>query len=782
MKFKSILSILAAMVFLCSTTHLAAKSEPVDNGYYTTKDKGFYLTAEQVNFVRPGLELEILEVTIPADRQLEVKFRLTDPAGLGLDRDGITTPGPVSTSFILSYIPAFEESYVAYTTRVQTSPETGDSATQGSTDSGGSYTDLGDGTYMYKFATVLPEDYDTDATHTLGIYARRDLTEFDLDRYVANELDHFVPSGSSAARPRDIVKTETCNGRCHDPLALHGGSRQEVGLCILCHNSTQDIDPDTGNSVDFPLMIHKIHAGVELANGYTIIGYRQGVHDYSDVVFPAGINECELCHTGGTPTENFPMVANPAAALVCDSSGNGKIDLTWQHTGNVEIQTRSANNPDGKVFARGGKTGTVSTGKWVKDGTLFDIYDVNSMDLLQTVPVNATVLGCAGNAPGTFRGEAGVQHTNWLDHPSRKTCGSCHDHVDFATGEGHSEFGIIQPDDNGCGNCHEPDSGDEFDRSITGAHKALYKSTQFPGVLVKFIDVTNTNPGDNPTVTFSLGSKSAKLNPASLNRLRLAINGPNDDFDVYIQETVGSNAIVAGDNWTYTFEAPLPEDATGSYTVSVEGRNEVSIDFGDEVVEEEDQIENTLMAFAVTDSVAEPRRMVVDDYKCESCHSNLSLHGDNRKNANYCVTCHMPDASDEAVRPLDQFPEQSIHFKFMIHKIHRGAELENGFVVYGFRGSLHDFSDIEFTGDLRNCDACHVNDSEQLPLPAGLLPTATPQLWWDPTMPTAAACLSCHDGDDAASHAFVNTSFFGESCSTCHGEGKEFSVDKVHAQ
>ncbi len=168
----------------------------------------------------------------------EVTFTLTDPAGLPLDRTGVFTPGPVSTSFVLSYIPAFEEAYVAYTTRVQTSPITGDSAVQASTDSGGTYTELSIGTYRYKFGTVLPEGYDIDATHTLGVYAVRNLSEFDLGTYVANELDHFVPSGSSEPMPRDIVTTETCNGRCHDPLAIHGGSRREVGLCILCHNRT----------------------------------------------------------------------------------------------------------------------------------------------------------------------------------------------------------------------------------------------------------------------------------------------------------------------------------------------------------------------------------------------------------------------------------------------------------------------------------------------------------------------------------------------------------------
>jgi OmcA/MtrC family decaheme c-type cytochrome len=120
--------------------------------------------------------------------------------------------------------------------------------------------------------------------------------------------------------------------------------------------------------------------------------------------------------------------------------------------------------------------------------------------------------------------------------------------------------------------------------------------------------------------------------------------------------------------------------------------------------------------------------------------------------------------------------------KYMIHKIHRGQELENGYLVYGYRSSVHDFGHVEYSGDLRNCDACHVNNSQQIDLPAGVLPTVTPQDWWTPTLPEAAACLSCHDDDSSAAHAYSNTTFFGESCATCHGDGKEWSVDKVHAQ
>ena len=142
MRMKIFLSLLVSIAFLCSATNLAAKSDAVDNGNYTAKDSEFYLTPEQLLFIRPGLVMEITNVVIPADRQTEVTFTLADPAGLPLDRTGVYTPGPVSTSFIIANIPAGEEAYYSYTKRIQTSPITGNSAEQGSTDSGGTYTEL----------------------------------------------------------------------------------------------------------------------------------------------------------------------------------------------------------------------------------------------------------------------------------------------------------------------------------------------------------------------------------------------------------------------------------------------------------------------------------------------------------------------------------------------------------------------------------------------------------------------------------------------------------------
>jgi OmcA/MtrC family decaheme c-type cytochrome len=226
-------------------------------------------------------------------------------------------------------------------------------------------------------------------------------------------------------------------------------------------------------------------------------------------------------------------------------------------------------------------------------------------------------------------------------------------------------------------------------------------------------------------------------------------------------------------------------DAMGSFTLGIEGRADAVLNPGENnEMEVEDQMQNFAEGFAVTDTMPVDRRMVVDDAKCESCHANLSLHGDNRNDANtYCQTCHRPAATDAAVRPEGTGPNESIHFKYMIHKIHRGEELENGYLVYGYRSSLHDFGHVEYPGDLRNCEKCHVDDSYTLPLPDGVLETpesATSIL--EPLLPTASACLSCHDSDAAAVHADANSTDLGESCDTCHSTGKTYSVERVHAR
>jgi len=739
MMMKFVRPVLAGLALMCLVTNLAAKSTAADGGYYTEQDKEFYLTADEIFFIRPGLELMVLDIVIPADLQPLVTFSMKDPGGLPLDINGVYTPGPVDMRYYLTYIPQGEEEKVRYT--------------EGTRDSGGTVTALGDGVYTYKFGAILPATYEVDATHTLGLVGRRDLREFDLDRYVHNVVHDFVPSGMYDPVPRDIVRTDTCN-RCHDPLGEHGGRYQEIGICTQCHN------PGLVGRRDGLSEIHTL----------SVIVHEE--HKAIGDEFVAGINACETCHTGGTPTENFPLAANPNPVPVCDKSGSGVTELTWGDVGPYQIRVNAA---DGPLWSQNSGAGSGETGKWVQNATSFYLVDRTSGETLQTLYMDTTALGCVDSAPATFVGTPATQHTNWLDHPSRLVCGSCHDEIDFAAGEGH----LAQDNDNSCHFCHKPGSGVEFDASIRGAHMQLYKSSQFPGIFVELMGVTDTDPGDKPTVAFEVKSKTGPVAPLSLDRLNMTITGPNEDFAYYNQESVGQVGW-NGEAWTYTFDEALPLDASGSYTLSVEGRSDHVPIVGYTGSNTREYMENPMLAFAVTGDV-ETRRMAVDDSKCESCHVAISLHGNNRKSVQYCNTCHHPSSTDEE-ELLPGAHEQAIHMKYMIHKIHRGADAEYPYVVAGHNQSVHEYGHVEYPGDLRNCEACHVNDSYEIPLPEGLLATTTPQEWWDPMMPIASACISCHDSDAAAAHAYSNTAFFGEACASCHGDGMSYSVDKVHAR
>jgi OmcA/MtrC family decaheme c-type cytochrome len=94
---------------------------------------------------------------------------------------------------------------------------------------------------------------------------------------------------------------------------------------------------------------------------------------------------------------------------------------------------------------------------------------------------------------------------------------------------------------------------------------------------------------------------------------------------------------------------------------------------------------------------------------------------------------------------------------------------------------------VKFPGDRRNCAKCHAGTSYTLPLPTGIASVITLRDYFTPQGPGTAACLGCHDNQDAAAHAYLNTTTFGgttpaEACATCHGTGKDWDVAKMHAR
>jgi OmcA/MtrC family decaheme c-type cytochrome len=121
--------------------------------------------------------------------------------------------------------------------------------------------------------------------------------------------------------------------------------------------------------------------------------------------------------------------------------------------------------------------------------------------------------------------------------------------------------------------------------------------------------------------------------------------------------------------------------------------------------------------YAITDASAQDRRHVVDIDKCNDCHNNLSLHGNNRSgNTEVCSTCHNPNATDIQRRVAGSqcdielgLDDVSIDMKRMIHRIHAG-----NVGICGYQNTAHSYVGLVYPGKLNNCEGC------RWPIPRGV--------------------------------------------------------------
>ncbi len=404
----------------------------------------------------------------------------------------------------------------------------------------------------------------------------------------------------------------------------------------------------------------------------------------------------------------------------------------------------------------------------------------------------------------------------WRTKPSTPACAACHDDVNPSTqatqagppGTNHTPGGYV---DGQCNACHRADEASELDLSVPGAHVIPEQSSMLAGLQVMVLGVSDTAPGQMPRIVFRVtddaGSPLRDL--SGLNRLGFTLAGPTTDYAELLTFTAvggGASGELVGPDaegvFQYVAPGAIPDDATGSWAVGAEARRPVQLTSSIEVSE---AAPNPVVAFPVGAGEAQPRREVVANERCWTCHGELSkgfsVHGNLRNRVEYCVLCHNPNESDAARRRND--PEAvaagsqtaTIDFKVLIHKIHRGENLAMPYEVYGFGPSppgfsVHDFNEVLYPGDLRDCETCHVDGSHLLPpFPGTALGTLVTHL--DPSDgdevvdgrvgPITAACTSCHDSEAAIAHAQNETTPQGaEACAVCHGEGRDVAVSVAH--
>ncbi len=375
---------------------------------FTVHDKAYYADANTVNFVRPGFTITIVSAKIATDGTISVDYKLTDPKGLPLDLTGVTTPGAVSVSFVAAYIPKGQTQYVAYTTRSQTSPITKVTAIQAGADSGGTSQTIAVGEYLYTFkqkAVPTTGAYDPTASHRVAVYGSRNLTEFDLGTNYDSAFVDFVPGGGTPT-PRDVIATASCN-KCHDQLSFHGGSRQGMELCVMCH-TPQTTDPDTGNTVDMKVFAHKLHMGSQLPSvkagtPYQIIGFNQGVSDWSTVNLPSDPRRCQFCHESGTGAKQANnWLTNPSRAA-CGACHDDVNFATGQNHVNLpqadDKQCTQCHIPKGELEFDASIMGahTIPTQSATAPGLNFTIVKVDNGVAGKAPTVTFTVKDNAGN-------------------------------------------------------------------------------------------------------------------------------------------------------------------------------------------------------------------------------------------------------------------------------------------------------------------------------------------------------------------------------------------------
>ena len=377
-----------------------------------------------------------------------------------------------------------------------------------------------------------------------------------------------------------------------------------------------------------------------------------------------------------------------------------------------------------------------------------------------------------------------TQGTVYLTKPSREACGSCHAGVNFPTGEGHSAGNIPQTDDTSCTKCHQPDSGQEYDASVKGAHTLDNASKQLKGLNATIVSVDKTAPGQNPVVTFKLTENDGTvLDPKAFgSNVNILVSGPTADYAFWpnVRERADA-ATFSGTNAVYTMKWVVPATFKGSLSFSMEVRRTVTLNAGTSKAKSFNECAFNPVFNAASTGAVVARRTIIAQAKCLACHGRLPLHGGQRLNVLYCSMCHDPNADDSPYRKAGT-PE-SIDFRRMIHRIHSGENLTQDFTIIGYQGSVANYNDVTYPGDRRNCVACHASQgTADLPVVTGALNVVTKTDYFTPQGPATAACLGCHDTRDAAAHAYLNTAVFGESCGACHGAGSEWAVATVHAR
>jgi OmcA/MtrC family decaheme c-type cytochrome len=269
-----------------------------------------------------------------------IDFLVTDEFGLGIE--GFMQEENVEFEFTVNkLVPGSGGETNNWSTYVRADDEGVENISAGAYVDG-TLEDLGGGNYRFTFNDPLEEisgvAFEPGLTHRVGIEIR-DAEIFGGEPEAFNSTFDIQPStgDTSGITMREIVAQENCTS-CHgnEEFAFHGGPRRDVDYCVTCHQPDAFDGGGIGATLDFRVMIHKIHAGVNLTENYEFCGFgceRFGSppDNFNHVVFPQSTQNCVTCHDPENPaTPQASNIDGKATAQVCASCHD---DLAFDETG-----------------------------------------------------------------------------------------------------------------------------------------------------------------------------------------------------------------------------------------------------------------------------------------------------------------------------------------------------------------------------------------------------------------------------------------------------------------
>jgi hypothetical protein len=388
-----------------------------------------------------------------------------------------------------------------------------------------------DGSYVYTFATAIPATYlaplnDTtsfgaadgelaglallDGTYTVGLYARWIYTLDGGEKLEGNDAEYdFVIGNAGTATARTVVSQENCN-RCHVSLAGHDGKRHSVRLCVLCHTAGAEDGNEPGVAggtpgvtIDFKVMIHRIHNGEHLPSVLGVSTNLDGSRNYAATPMPYLIaDESSTADFSGI---GFPIMPSAYVSYLFDSTGTTYLGTGGNGPMPRDVGYSTLTLPQ-KLLEDRMRTGVVACDK------------------------------CHGDPDGAGPLVAPAQGGNYKTNPSERVCYSCHD--DVIPGQLYVANGQPMPDTADNSNCVLCHTASGAALSVEDAHLHPYSNPSFnTGVNIDITAVSggtagsgNHVSGDPIGVTFSVTDDAgADLQIHQLTRFQMVVTGPTQN-------------------------------------------------------------------------------------------------------------------------------------------------------------------------------------------------------------------------------------------------------------